>query len=229
MENNFLIKYMNERVMHFTKKMIDPGPVITISRECGCSGGVLAEKLTESINKAVSDPAKRWKWISKEILYLASNELKINPDQIRSLLSLEEKTFLDKMVFSFADKYYVNDAKIRIVIQEVIRNIAIRGNAVIVGRGSEALTLDIPHSLHVRLFAPLSWKTSIISQRGNISHDEARKIVLLVDKQRAKFRDAYLHKNKDLIVNDIELNCAKFSQEEMVSIIMKIAELKSLI
>ena len=229
METNFLIKYMNDRVMHFTKKMIDPGPVITISRECGCAGGAFAEKLTESINKKINDPAKNWKWVSKEILNLASKELKINPDQIKSLLNLEEKTLLDKMVFSFADKYYVNDAKIRIVIQEVIRNIAIRGNAVIVGRGSEALTLDIPRSLHVRLYAPLSWKTAVISERGNISHEEAKKIVIQVDKQRAKFRDAYLHKNKDIIANDIEFNCAKFSQEEMVSVILNIAELKSLI
>lgn len=229
MENNLLIKYMNERVRHAAKKTIVPGPVITISRECGCSGKQFAAQLTERINRKINDPSKSWKWVSKEIISLASEELKIHPDQIVTLLNADEKNFLDEIASSFTDKYYIHDEKIKKVIEDVVRSIAIRGRAVILGRGSEALTLDIPRSLRIKLYAPLAWKIGVISERKKISHDEAKKIIISVDKKRSKFRDAYLDKNHDTVLYDIEFNCAKFSQAEFIEVVMKIVEIKSLL
>ncbi len=226
---NLLLKYMNERVRPIPKKVVETGPVITISRECGCSGSYIAEKLTERINKKIADPLKRWKWVSKEILNLASEELKINPDQIIDILDGEEKSFLDEIVFSFTEKYYVNDLKVKNAIEEVVRSIAVRGKAVIVGRGSEVLSLDIPRSLHIKLFAPMSWKIGVICERRKISPDEAKKFIIEVDKQRSKFRDAYFDKNQDVMTSDIEFNCAKFSLEEIIGVILNIAETKMLI
>lgn len=226
---NLLLKYMNERVRHTAKKTVEPGPVITISRECGCSGRVLAEKLTEQINIKITDPEKKWKWISKEILNLASQELKIHPNQVSDLLKAEEKNFLDAIVSSFADKYYVHDEKIKRVIEEVVRGFAVRGNSVLLGRGSEVLSQDIPRSIHIRLFAPMLWKTGEISARFKISPEEAKKVINKVDEQRAKFRDSYLAKNQDKALYDIEFNCAKLTLNEIIEIIMKVAEYKSLL
>lgn len=226
---NLLLKYMNERVKSETKNTVEPGPVITISRECGCSGRALAKKLTERINNKINAPAKSWKWVSKEILNRASEELQINPDQIRNLLKADEKNFLDEIALSFTDKYYIHDAKIKKVIEKVVRSIAISGKAVIVGRGSEALTLDIPRSLHVKLYAPLSWKVGVICEQRKISPDEAKKLIITVDKQRSKFRDDYRVKNQNTHAYDIEFNCAKFSRDEIIEVIMKIAEIKSLL
>ncbi len=220
---------MNDRLSPVPKRVFDPGPVITISRECCCSGRVFAEKLIDRINQKINDPSQNWKWVSKEILTLASDELKIHPDKIKTLLNSEEKNFLEEMVSSFTDKYYVHDAKIKRVIEEVVRNIALRGKTVIVGRGSDALTTDIPRSLHVRLYAPLSWKVAVMSERMKIPHEEASKIVIEVDKQRSKFKEAYIKKNPDTIIHDIAFNCAKFNQNEMVDVVFKLAENKSFI
>jgi len=229
MENNLLIKYMSERVRQTPKTVFDPGPVITISRECGCGGRIFAEKLTERINQKINNPAKNWKWVSKEILSLASEELKINRDKVKNLLNSEEKNFLENIVALFTDKYYIYDTKIKKVVEEVVRNIAVRGKVVIVGRASETLTADIPRSLRIKLFAPLNWKVAAISERLKISTDEAKKIVIRVDRQRSKFKDEYNVQNNDAICYDIELNCAKFDQEEMVDLILRIAEIKALI
>ena len=229
MENNLLLKYMNERAMHAAKKVVVPGPVITISRECGCSGQLLAEKLTERINNKINDPDKNWKWISKEILNLASEELQINPEQMSILLRAEEKNFLDEIVYSFTDKYYVFDTKIKKVIEEVIRSTAVRGNAVILGRGSELLSRDIPRSLHVKLLAPMSWRVEVISERMKISHEEAKKFINKVDNQRAKFREAYIDKKQDPFIYDLEFNCAKFKPNDIIDLIMNAVEIRSLL
>jgi len=228
--DNLLLKYMNERARPEIKKDIQPpGPVITISRECGCSGRLFAEKLIERINLKISNPSQKWKWVNKEILSLASKELKINPDKIKNLLDAADKNFLDEIVSSFTVKYYAPDAKIKRAIKEVVRHLATQGNVVIIGRGSEALTQDIQRSLHVKLYAPLNWKVDVISSRDNISKEAAKKIVIETDKRRLKFVEGYLTKDSNKVIYDIDFNCAKFSVEEMIELILKVAEMKSLL
>ena len=225
---NLLLKYMNERISQSESKIDEPGPVITISRECGCSGRLFAEKLTDRINQEINNPAQKWKWVNKEILNLASKELKLNPHQVKNLLKTEDKNFLDELVSSFTIKYYAPDAKIKRAIKEVVRHLAIDGNIVIVGRGSEAITRDIQRSLHIKLYAPLSWKVNIVRTRDDISREEAEKLIHKTDEGRAKIVNDYLAKIQDKVVYDISFNCAKFSQEEIIEVIMKVAEIKAL-
>jgi len=226
--DNLLLKYMTDRAKPEVKKAVEPpGPVVTISRECGCSGRLFAEELTKRINQKINNPARNWKWVNKEILCLASKELKLNPDQVKILLKTEDKSFLDELVSSFTVKYYAPDAKIKRAIKDVVRHIAIQGNVVIIGRGSEALTQDIQRSLHIKLYAPLSWKIDIIRSRNNISSDEAKKLVISTDKRRLKFVEEYLSKEPNKLVYDIDFNCAKFSIEEIADITMKAIETKS--
>jgi len=226
--DNLLLKYMTDRAKPEVKKAVEPpGPVVTISRECGCSGRLFAEELTKRINQKINNPARNWKWVNKEILCLASKELKLNPDQVKILLKTEDKSFLDELVSSFTVKYYAPDAKIKRAIKDVVRHIAIQGNVVIIGRGSEAFTQDIQRSLHIKLYAPLSWKIDIIRSRNNISSDEAKKLVISTDKRRLKFVEEYLSKEPNKLVYDIDFNCAKFSIEEIADITMKAIETKS--
>ena len=227
MENLFL-KYMNERNLSDTRKSFSPGPVITISRECGCGASAIADKLTNLINDKISDPSKKWKWVNKEILNRVSEDLKVNPKLVQEHLESGTSNFFDDFVASFTENHYVHDTKIRKVMEEVVRHIAIHGKVVIVGRGSEALTIDIPKSLKVKLYAPFEWRVREISERSKICHDEAHKMVDKTDAQRAKFRDSFLEKNHNVLANDVEFNCAKFSQDEIVEIVLKIAELKHL-
>ena len=226
MENLFL-KYMTERKLTDKKKAFSAGPVITISRECGCGASAIADKLTDRINAIISDPVKKWKWVNKEILNKVSEDLKVNPQHVLDHLDAGNTNFFDDFVASFTEKYYVHDTKIRKVIEEVVRHLAIQGKVVIVGRGSEALTLDIPLSIKVKLFAPLNWRIREVCERSNISHEEAHKMVEKVDAQRAKFRDSFLEKNHNVLANDIEFNCAKFTQDEIVDVILNIAEFKN--
>jgi len=227
--DNLLLKYMNERINQSTKRIEEPGPVITISRDCGCSGRLLAEKLTERINQKINNPSQNWKWVNKEILNLASKELKLNPHQVKNLLKIEDKNFLDEIVSSFTIKYYAPDAKIKRAIKEVVHHLAMEGHIVIVGRGSEAITHDIQRSLHIKLYAPLSWKVDIIRARENISVEQAEKLIFKTDEGRVKFVNDYLAKTQDKVVYDISFNCAKFTHDEIIDVIMKIAEIKSLL
>jgi hypothetical protein len=139
------------------------------------------------------------------------------------------KNFLDEIVYSFTEKYYVPHVKARKMIEEVVRNIAVHGKAVIVGRGSEVLSRDIPRALHLRLFAPLNWKIKVMCERRSISPEEAKKIVLQVDKERDEFRNGYMNKNLPPFAYDIEFNCSRLSHEDIIDVILNLAERRLLI
>lgn len=228
---NLLLKYLNERLEPKSFRPVEPGPVITISRECGCSGGAVAQLLTEKINRKYKEVGKRseWKWVSKEILRLASHELKMEPVKIKSLFEAQEKNYFEEIVTSFTESFYGQNEMVKKIIGDVIRKIAIDGYAIIVGRGSSTLTRDIPRSLHINLEAPLSWKAAVISQKKKIPIDEARKHVLEIDKLRHNFRDYFRGKNNDDWYYDLSFNCKRLTKDEIADIIVKIAEYRNIL
>lgn len=228
---NMLLKYLNERMESKMSKPQKPGPVITISRECGCSAGAVAQLLMEKINKKQREEGKfiEWKWVNKEILRLASHELRMQPEKIRSLIEAQGKNYFEEIVYSFTETYYGQNEMVKNVIGDVIRKIALDGYTIIVGRGSGAITRDIPRSLHINLEAPLSWRALIISQKKEITINEARKHVTEVDKQRYNFRDYYRGKNNDDSCYDLSFNCKRLNNDEITDIILKIAEYRHIL
>jgi cytidylate kinase len=228
---NLLLKYLNERLEPKSNKPHEPGPVITISRECGCSGGALAQLLTEKINKKYREEGKflEWKWINKEILGLASHELRMQPSKIKSLFETHQKNYFEELVYSFTETYYGQNEMVKKVIGDVIRKIALDGYTVIVGRGSGAIARDIPRSLHINLEAPLSWRVAEISQKIKMTIAEAKKFVVEVDKQRYNFKDYYRGKNNDDCCYDLSFNCKRLSNDEITYMIIQIAEYKHIL
>ncbi len=221
---------MNQRLVKPERKRVVAGPVITISRECGCQGSLVAKMLTEKINEKLIEKGKRpeWKWISKEILTMASEELKIHPERLKKVMTQSDYSMIDEIVASFTEKSYIYNKKVKKAVYEVIRNFAVEGKTVIVGRGSSSIAWDIEKSLHIKLEAPLTYKTVIVSRRKNISFDEARNYVLEVDEERAKFRDAF--KIDDAPMNyHLRINCMNVTAEEICEAVIKLAEMKKII
>ena len=227
---NLLLKYMGERLEFSAGKQAHQGPVITISRECGCPANELAEMLTKKLNaKLIKEGhSPKWKWVNKEILLKASEELKINPRDVEEYIKAEENGMLHDLVASFTETYHVRNASIKKVIHDVIRNLACEGHIIIVGRGGGTIAWDIAKSLHIYLEAPLSWKTDKIVVQKGISMADARKFVLERDNQRLKFRENYRTKYSDEIYYHERFNCKTLSVEQIAELVVQASELKKL-
>jgi cytidylate kinase len=230
MENLFL-RYMGERMEQYAARHSKMGPVITISRECGCPGNEIAEALKKNLNlrRENEDLPPKWKWVNKEILLKASEELKMNPGDVATFVKARESGLLEDLVSSFSESYYVRNAKIKKVIFDVIKNLAVEGFVIAVGRGSGAIAWEIPNSLHLYLEAPLTWKSGVVSQQKGISVAAARKYVLERDHEHLKFRDSFRPKFSDEIYYDARFNCKSFSVDEICQIIIHMAEQRKLI
>jgi cytidylate kinase len=106
---------------------------------------------------------------------------------------------------------------------------ASEGNVIIVGRGGVAITHDIPKSLHILLEAPIDWRSLRVAENYKLSFEEARKSAIEVDKKRKEFREYFQGKDTDYTRFDLTINCMAFSIEEIVHIILKVAEIRKLI
>jgi cytidylate kinase len=227
-----LQKYMSDRLQEKSGKFKLPGPVITISRLYGCPAKLVAkclvDKLTEKmIVRGLKDI--HWKMVTKEILEESAKELDVDPSKIKYIFDYEEKGTIDNLLSAHLSKYYKSDRLIRNTIGKVIRNIAIEGYAVIVGRGGVAITRDIPQSLHINLEAPLEWRVIRTMEKMNLPHNEAQKYALSLDKKRKQFRDFFEGKDSDYTSFDITFNCMTMTVDEIVSIIVKAIELRRFI
>ncbi|HOT14488.1 MAG TPA: cytidylate kinase-like family protein [Bacteroidales bacterium] len=225
-----LISYLKHRYEETQKRHTGPGPVITISREYGCPAKLIAEKLANELSAKHDEQGHThlWKWYSKEILEESAKELQMDPSKIKYVFEYEKKSALEDFFGSFG-QYYQSDKKIRATIGRVIREIGENGHAIIVGRGGIAITRDIADSLHINLVAPLEWRTVRISQRYDLTLENARQTCIDIDKKRAEFRDFFQGKNNDYTSPDLTINCMSFTVDEIVKILVKTVETRKLI
>jgi len=230
---NILQQYLEERYRDKKqdKDFGEPGPVITISRDFGCSGAFLADKLNHRLNQEKLGDRNQgsWRVVSKEILEESAKELELHPSQIEYVFKYEKRNAIDEILGALSSKYYKSDRKIRNTIKKVIYTIGMEGNSVILGRCGAVITRALPRSLHVRLIAPIEWRTEVVKKRFNLSNKEARDFILDIDKKRAQLRNSLADTEVDDTFYDLIFNTERFHFDEMVEVIFKTLEIKKII
>jgi cytidylate kinase len=232
--DNLFLKYMRERTAKRKTSGPDfyaPGPVITISRDYGCPGRRIARKLSEVLsekNKRLGREVE-WKWICKEVIEESARELKLSPTLIEDLSDYRTRGFFENIALFFSDEYYPGDVKIKNTIARFIYNAASEGNVVIVGRAGESITKNFEKSLHVKLQAPLDWRVHQVANNYGMGISEARKEALEMDKRRAQFRNYFEKDRPDIEFFDAFFNCATMSDDEIIEMILIVAETRGFV
>jgi len=227
---NTLLNYMNKRFGEEGKRRTEhfkmAGPVITISREVGCGGIKLSQKLAEELNKSVF--CKQWQVISKEVLSESARELKMKPEKVDRIFSSQEHFTFDEILSAFSDKYYKSNKVITKTVREVIHNFATDGCCIIVGRAGHLIANDIDNALHVRLIAPIKWRVESISARRNLSKADALKYINETEKEREVFRDHFRKNKHEPESFDIIIDISRFEMNKLVKIILTAFEMKGI-
>ncbi|MFH1159712.1 MAG: cytidylate kinase-like family protein [bacterium] len=230
---NILLQYFDKPLKEKNASMPDgEGPVVTISREFGCPSKQIGILLTEALNKQSIQPrgaAKpRWKFINKEIIEEAARELKLLPSDMDYVLNSAEKGLFEDVLVSFT-KPYVSNLRLKRTLQRVIRNVVSPGHIVLVGRGSSMILQGFPGALHIRLQAPLGWRVEGIQKNRGISTHEAVQLVHEIDQNRIRLMEFLLGKKFESSLFDTIFNCARLSNEEIVSSVLALMKLRQMI
>lgn len=179
-------------------------PVITIARQFGAGGEPVAQILARKLGADLLD---------KQIVAEVAQRLEIPDAEVES----EDEapgSFLTRLLtalgtttieFSappevaawappYSDPAFDPRRAILSITQQVVREAARTGNAVIVGRGSAYLLRDEPDALHVFLQAPVPARLRFAMELFEIGEEEARKRMKHTDANRAAYvRQVYGH------------------------------------
>jgi len=217
----------------FQSKIIDPkkdifckGPVVTISRECGCTALHIANIMVE---KLTAKTGKRWSCLTKEILERSAKELNLDPQKIEYVFNSREKTTWDEILAALSNKYYQSDRKIKKTIADVVQSFACKGNCIIIGRGGVVLTQEIERSFHIKLHAPIEWRVAQLQKNYKLSMDEMLKYAKEIDKKREVLRNYFNKELLSITVFDVIYNSKKLSDEHIAEASINLMEMKGVL
>ena len=202
------------------KETDKPGtlPFITISREYGCPAKEVADRLVKKLNDHLSPKSKKWSVISKEIMEQAARELNIDRKRIEKIFLEEKRSTIDEILDSFSEKYYKSDRKIIKTLASTIKDFALRGHIIIIGRNGVGITSDFKNGIHIRLVAPIDWRLSQLLKKGKFSTlEEAKEHAEIIDYKRSVYIRT---KTKRDPVFDVYYNTEIFSSEQIAESII---------
>jgi cytidylate kinase len=168
--------------------------MITVEREYGCGGSVIAEKLADRLGWKLWDQA-----LTREIARRAECDLTAVKRREERKDPLYYRLFKSFLRGSFEANLNLHRLKLldsdRIVAitQRVVSDAANARNCVIVGRGSQYFLQDRPDAYHVFVYAPLDEKIRLEQKNGKTAL-QARHLVETVDRERAAFIKKYFAK-----------------------------------
>jgi len=164
---------------------------ITVEREYGAGGGVIAKKLAERLGWKLWDQA-----LTCEIARVAKVDQTVverMDERCDSLFYRLMKVFMrgsmEQSLPVQGMDHFDADSMVEFM-QRVISGAASEGNSVIVGRGAPFLLRGRPDTFHVFVYAPLEEKIRRLCEAGKSEHDALEEIAN-VDRQRVIFVRRY--------------------------------------
>ena len=156
-------------------------PAITISREPGSGGQILAARLAETLGFDLFD--------QELIEHMAAGHL-----NKRVLQTLDEANLnvLEHWISSLVDRRHLWPDEHLERMLKIIGTIGKHGKAVIVGRGANFI-LPAEEALRVRVIAPLEMRAGTVSEKLDVSTGEAKRHILRIEADRKAFIRKYFY------------------------------------
>jgi cytidylate kinase len=141
---------------------------ITFSRKMGANGSEIARRVASDLQYNLYDT-------------------EAVEDTAREMGFLKDVRDIDKKVPSFFERFFSHRPQMHLDrLNAVMYELASRGNAVFLGRGSHILLRDFPCAMHVRVTASLERRMQNLTERG-FQRDAAIRALRRSDHERAAF------------------------------------------
>ncbi len=160
---------------------------ITISREYGSGGYAIGELMLQLLNRG--NPQHPWQLYDRNLVdkIIADHGLS---EELRSSLEENQVSKLDDWVASVFEH-----KPPQVVLVEktavTVRSLAMRGRAIIMGRGGMAATKGIRGGLHIHLVAPLEDRVSYTCRMTGEDRETVLKRTERIDRERQEYVEAY--------------------------------------
>jgi cytidylate kinase len=197
--------------------------VITISRQFGAGGRTLGETLAKRLG---------YRFVNEDMIRDVAKKVGVSSKQVRAfekdggskllkfMDTIVSRGFIDRLV---SEKYgYVDDKSYVPVVKALIEEIYEKGNAVIIGRGSQYILKDHENTLHLLLVADLEHRIRFMMDKYKLSEDNAQKVIKRADQIRANFLCLFSEKasHNDPLSYDLVVNMNRVNMEKAIEIVV---------
>jgi cytidylate kinase len=190
------------QVAHSERKEEKPGiSVVTLSREPGSGGRIVASRLAEKLGIDI---------FHQEVIHEMAESAHVS-EQLLETLDEKGLSVLEDWISSLVNKRYLWPDRYMQHLMKVIGTIGRHGRAVIVGRGANFI-LPPEKRFSVRIVAPQAWRINNIAKEFGLSPEDAKRRVMRTESDRRAFIRKYFNAdiadptNYDLVINTATLN-----------------------
>ena len=208
-----------------TGPQIDPKkgcfPFITISRQAGAGGQMLATLLDEKIQKLHTEPLFRgWQLCNQELCHMVAKD-----PALKNMVESLRRTEYHSHAEDFLSQFIYGGSSQDLVVKKMfhlMRAFALHGKVILVGRGSSFLTRDLPLGIHVRLEASLESRVKHMMDALNLTEKKARETVTEKDKAKAELvKTFFLRDIRDPLLYDIVWNTDRVPVPEIAKLLIE--------
>lgn len=158
-----------------------PAYCIAIGREYGSGGHDFGKILAEKLG---------YEFYDREIIRMAAGSTSYSEDFIsdnEEAMSTSKLTEVVREMYSYSPKNATPRDKVFAAESKIIRELADKGNCVIVGRCADYVLRDRKNCLRVFLHAPMQERIRRVMKRENLSESEADRRIMHIDRIRGKY------------------------------------------
>jgi len=192
-------------------------PIITISREKGSGGRIIAYQVAKKLGN-------QWQVYHKEIVEQIAKETNLTKKLIEEI---DEKNIplIDGIVADLFGKRYLNLSSYYKHLLKTLSAIAHRGNAIIVGRGANFL---IENAFKVRVICDKEQRIKWLMEYEKFTKNQAVKTIEESDQKRVEFvKSLFQQDPREEHLYDLVIKTGEYINAEVASeIIVKLARRK---
>ncbi|ADR18784.1 AAA family ATPase [Calditerrivibrio nitroreducens] len=226
--------------------------IVTISRQYGCSGEYVGERVAKALG---------YQFVNNEIIQYVSiltstpaHVVKGFDEDYHSNLSAILSKYIDLNIFSdiIKDDPYIKSStpecieipeeeslfdegikynpifdseSFQKMVERVIFKLAQKGDVVIIGRGAQCILKDHPNTFHVRLYAPFESRVKWVQSKLKIDARTAQQKITDIEQRRKNFiKHYYGAEIDDPTLYHTLINMDKFNIEKTANAIINIVK-----
>lgn len=160
--------------------------VITISRQFGAGGKTLGEMVAKKLD---------YSFIDNELIQMVAKKAKVSTHWVESIekeaggkllkfmTGLVSKSLVERILDE--KRGYIDEEIFVDLLNNIIKQIADEGNAVILGRGGQYILRDREAAYHVLLIAHMNDRIKFMQEHYDLSVPQATQAVTREDKRRS--------------------------------------------
>ena len=190
------------------------GPTITLSRQFGCEAFPLAKRLEEILGENAKRP---WVIYDRTLIEQVARDTGISLYLLKELGDPDS----DLDLLGLNASGHMTHREAFEAVARHLRDIAAKGNAIVIGRGGAALCRSMKNCYHFRIEARLDWRIASLAQRLDIPAAEARHRIQTSGAHREHFLNSCVGSEiSDFSLYDAVFNNERHTVEQMAAAIV---------